>query len=374
MRRAVVTLGHPEHAGMLRALKILDDAAPRHGWELRFVLAGHHPQVAAEGLPPERTSYLPALRRWRHWTTRVALPLAATRLARRADGADLFYACTLSSFPFCLAAGRRAGIPQVVHVYSSYADAAPYRKHRLAEARHVIAPSADSLALARDALGGFAPGVRTHVVYNGMDVARLERQAAEPVPARLAPRGRLRVGMVGNLDARKNPALLVEALPAIRAACGDVEALLVGAFPDPAYEARVRARVAALGLDDAVTVTGFLPNPFPVVRTLDVLVHPARRDPFPLALLEGMALARPIVAAAVGGVPEMLGDGESGVLVPRDDAAALAAAVARLLRDPAARAAIARAARTRLGTRFSLAAFAAAMFAAFDAAAAGGAP
>src|SRR5207247_2417551 len=102
MKRALVTLGHPDHAGMLRALRVLDDAAPRHGWELRFVLAGPHPQVAEEGLAAERVTYLPALRRWRAWPARLALPAAVLRLARLARGADVLYACTLSSFPYCL--------------------------------------------------------------------------------------------------------------------------------------------------------------------------------------------------------------------------------------------------------------------------------
>ena len=364
MRRAVVTLGHPDHAGMLRALRMLDDAAARHGWELRFVLAAPHPLVAEIGLPRERVAYLPALRHWRRWTARATLPLTVLRLARLARGADLFYACTLSSFPFCLLAGRLAGIPQVVHVYSSYGDAVPYRKHLLARARHVIAPSADSLALAARAVGGFGPETRARVVYNGMDVERLAR-AADASPDGTRPNGPS-VGMVGNLDSRKNPALLVEALAAVRAAVPDVQALLVGAFRDPGYEASVRTRVRELGLGDAVTVTGFVANPFPLVRRLDVLAHPARRDPFPLALLEGMALGRPIVASAVGGIPEMIEDGVSGLLVPPDDAGALSAALIALLRDPGRRTRLGTAARERLETRFSPAQFAAGMFAAFD--------
>jgi glycosyltransferase involved in cell wall biosynthesis len=106
-------------------------------------------------------------------------------------------------------------------------------------------------------------------------------------------------------------------------------------------------------------------NPFPVVRELDVLVHPARRDPFPLALLEGMALARPIVATAVGGIPEMLVDGTSGRLVPPDDPAALAAAVVELLGDDVRRRRIGDAALARLTGTFSQDGFANTMFAAF---------
>jgi glycosyltransferase involved in cell wall biosynthesis len=366
MRRALVTLGHPDHAGMLRALKILDEAAPRHGWELRFVLAEPTPLVAREGLPAERVSYLPALRRWRSLTARLTLPATILRLARLARDADLLYACTLSSFPYCLFAGRLARVPQIVHVYSSYERPRPYRKHLLAHARHLITPSADSLALARRALGGFAAGTRTHVLYNGVDVERIRREADAPLPGVAAPTGRPRIGMVGNLDARKNPAVLVEALALVRAAIPEAEALLVGAFRDPAYEAAVRGRIAALGLEDAVIVTGFLANPFPVVRTLDVVAHPALRDPFPLALLEAMSLARPVVASAVGGIPEMLEDGTSGVLVPPDDAPALAAALGSLLGDPARRARMGAAAAERLATRFALAGFAAGVYAAFD--------
>jgi glycosyltransferase involved in cell wall biosynthesis len=105
-----------------------------------------------------------------------------------------------------------------------------------------------------------------------------------------------------------------------------------------------------------------------VVRTLDVLVHPAVRDPFPLALLEAMALARPIVATAVGGIPEMLVDGESGGLVPPGDVERLATAIADLAVDPAARARIGAAARARLTACYTPAGFAASLCAAFDAA------
>src|SRR5262249_26037365 len=272
-------------------------------WELGFVLAAPDPIVEASGLPSERITYLPAVRGWRRWSARLALPATALRLARRARGADLLYACTLSSFPYCLLAGRLVHRPQVAHVYSNYEHAAPYRKPLLARARHVVAPSADSLALAERALGGFRAGTRAHVVYNGMNVAELARAADGPAPATLRPDGLPRIGMVGNLDPRKNPPLLLEAAARVRRTLGQLRVVLIGAFRDAAYESEVRAGIARLGLDDAVTTTGFLPNPFPAVRTLDVLAHPARRDPFPLALLEGMALARPIVASAVGGIP-----------------------------------------------------------------------
>ncbi|HLK10449.1 MAG TPA: glycosyltransferase family 4 protein [Candidatus Binatia bacterium] len=363
MRRALAALAHPGHAGMLRALRALDEAAPRFGWELRFVVPAGHPLTVGQ-LAADRTVVLPALGRGRRLAARLALPLTAARLARLARGADLLYAVTLASFPSCRLAGRLAGLPQVVHVYSSYGDPRPYRKHGLARARHVIAPSADSLRLAERALGGFAPGTRARVAYNGVDVEGIVQAASAAVPMALGEG--LRVGMVGHLDERKNPLLLVEAAGALRATVPDLRVVLVGAFPDAAYEMRVRARAAALGLADALVVTGFLANPFPVVRGLDIVVHPARRDPFPLALLEAMALARPIVASAVGGIPEMLVDGESGLLVPPDDPPALVRALRALLEDAERRRRLGEAARTRLTTAFTLEGFAAAMFGAFD--------
>jgi hypothetical protein len=365
VKRALVALAHPGHAGMLRALAVLDAAAPRHGWELTYVLSGKLPAVAAGELPAARTLVLPGIGRWRRWPARLVLPATVSRLARLARGADVLYSCTLSSFPYCLLAGRLAGRPAVVHVYSSYATARPYRKHLLARARDLVAPSADSLRLAREALGGFRPGTRARVVYNGMDVAGIAAAAAGPLPAGLGRNGRPRIGMVGNLDERKDPALVVEVARLVREAVPGVQVLLVGAFAAAAYERRVRERIDALGLADTVTVTGFLPNPFSVVASLDVLVHAAHRDPFPLALLEAMALGRPIVATAVGGIPEMLVDGESGLLVPAGDAAALAHGVVSLLRDEGRRAALGAAAYHRLTTEFTLERFAAGMFGAF---------
>lgn len=373
MRRAVVLLAHPEHAGMLRALKVLHDAAPRRGWTMDYVFPSCPPLVAEVGLPTDAVRVVPGVADWRRWRRLLALPATLRAVGATVAGADVIYSETLSTFPLAWLAGRRRGIPQVVHVYSSYGEARPYRKHWLARAANVVAPSADSLRLASDALGGFGPAVRARVAYNGMDIDDIVARAAmAPGWSDSVPPGP-RVGMVGNLDWRKNPTTLVDAVPAILARAPDAQILLIGAFPNADAERRVRERVIALGVGAHVHVTGFLSNPFPVVRTLDVLAHPALRDPFPLALLEAMALARPIVASRVSGIPEMLEDGASGVLVPAGDAAALGEAVGALLADPDRRKRVGAAALERLRTRFSLDAFADTMFGAFDDAVASGA-
>jgi glycosyltransferase involved in cell wall biosynthesis len=87
---------------------------------------------------------------------------------------------------------------------------------------------------------------------------------------------------------------------------------------------------------------------------LDVLVHPAGREGLGLALLEAASAAVPVVACAVGGVPDVVVDGETGVLVPRDDAAAMARALRALLAAPAERRRLGAAARRHVERRFDV--------------------
>lgn len=368
-RRALALLAHPGHAGMLRALAALEGGAARRGWQLRYVLPAPPQEVAGAELPAERTVVVPALGRWRTARGLLGRPGACLSLVRlvSTERVDLLYSCTLSTLPACLAVSRVARVPHVVHVYSGYAEPRSYRKHGLARARTVIAPSADALARASEAVGGFGPAVRTGVVHNGVDIARIEQAARGPLPRGLClPGAGPVVGMLGNLDRRKSPATLVEAAATVRRRVPDAVFVLIGGFTDPGYEREVRRRMAALGLDGRVIVAGFQSNPFPLLARVDVVAHPALADPFPLALLEAMALGKPVVASRVGGIPEMIADGEGGILVPPGDAAALADALAELLvdRDRAAR--LGRAGRARLERRFSLRSFVEAMFAVFE--------
>ena len=88
-------------------------------------------------------------------------------------------------------------------------------------------------------------------------------------------------------------------------------------------------------------------------RLADVLALPSLRDGMPNALLEGMACARAIVASNVGGMPDVVRDGENGVLVPPGDANALADAILSLLADPSRRARLGRAARATVESDFT---------------------
>jgi len=142
------------------------------------------------------------------------------------------------------------------------------------------------------------------------------------------------VGMVGNVQEWKGQHVLVEAMPKVIEARPEAHAIVVGGVhrAGEAYGKRLRERCAALGLDARVHFAGFRKDVVDVVNALDVVVHASvRPEPFGRVILEGMLLGKPVVAAAAGGVPELIEDGRTGFLVPPGDAVALADRLARVL-------------------------------------------
>jgi len=139
------------------------------------------------------------------------------------------------------------------------------------------------------------------------------------------------IGLIGQFIERKGHRFLLEALPAVRAAQPQIGVLFCGRGP---LEAELRAEVRQRGLAEVVRFAGFREDIPQILAGLDVVVHPALREGLGIVLLQAMAARRPLVASAVGGIPEAVRDGENGLLVPPADPVALAEAVCRLLSDP----------------------------------------
>lgn len=137
---------------------------------------------------------------------------------------------------------------------------------------------------------------------------------------------------VGNLRPGKGQDLLIDALPALAAAIPNATLVLVGSDAG-AWPETLRRRAAELGLAERVRFTGVVTNAVAYTYAADVFVYPTRAESQGIAVLEAMALKTPVVATRVGGVPESVVHGESGLLVPGDDAGQLAEAVIRLARD-----------------------------------------
>jgi glycosyltransferase involved in cell wall biosynthesis len=170
------------------------------------------------------------------------------------------------------------------------------------------------------------------LIYNGVDLSRYDRQ--EPcctLPEEYGMEaGSQIVGVVARLEPEKGHPTLLEAWPQVLRAVPDVYLLIVGegsrreALEAQARELRVAHRVVFTGRRDDVPA---------VTAALDVAVLSSYREAQGLSILEAMALSRPVVASDVGGIPEMITDGVTGLLVPPRDPDALASAITRLLRD-----------------------------------------
>jgi glycosyltransferase involved in cell wall biosynthesis len=187
-------------------------------------------------------------------------------------------------------------------------------------------------------------GAPVSLIYNGVDMERYDHQeACCTLRAEYGiPEGAPIVGVIARLEPEKGHPTLLEAWTQVLAAVPDAHLLVVG---EGSRREALEAQAASLGLlgSDAsnprselgrrVIFTGRRDDVPAVTAALDVAVLPSYREAQGLSILEAMALSRPVVASAVGGIPEMIEDGRSGLLVPPHDRDALARAVSRLLLD-----------------------------------------
>jgi glycosyltransferase involved in cell wall biosynthesis len=167
------------------------------------------------------------------------------------------------------------------------------------------------------------------------------------------PADALVLGTVANLFARKGYDVMLRALPAIVTALPNVHYVIVGSG-DAAYETRLRTVVKDLRLERRVHFAGFQDPVYPCLAAMDLYVHPALMEGFGIAVLEAMAMRKPVVATTAGGLPEIVQDGETGILVPPGDADALARAVSSLLPDSARCRQLGEAGRARVAAHFTV--------------------
>ena len=286
--------------------------------------------------------------------------IARLRSVIRACGADLLLSNTVT-IPWWPVAGRLAGVPVLSHVHEAedtqrLVIRAGLNAPLLA-ANRIVANS----GAARDALLAAQPVLasRTQVVHNGV--------AAPPEP--LAPlRERtagddFRVAMVGRLSPRKGVDVLFEAIALLRARGVDASLQVAGSiFPGYEwYEEQLRERAAQPDLAGHVDLLGYVHPTWQVLEAADAVVVPSRAEPFGNTAVEAMHAARPLVASRVQGLAEVVTDEATGLLVPSDDADALASALGRIAADPALAARLAADGRREAAERFTTAVYRAAM-------------
>ena len=196
-------------------------------------------------------------------------------------------------------------------------------------------------------------GTSVSLVYNGVDLERYDHQ--EPCCTLreeygMEPGAHI-VGVVARLEAEKGHRTLLDAWPAVLRACPDAYLLVVG---EGSHEDDLKRQASDLRIGHRVIFTGRREDMPAVTAALDVAVLPSYREAQGLSVLEAMALSRPVVASNVGGIPEMIEHGVSGLLVPPRDPDALAAAIVRLLEDHQLADMIARTGHDLVRSRFGI--------------------
>lgn len=189
-----------------------------------------------------------------------------------------------------------------------------------------------SNALRNDVIRAGVPPAKVFWVPNALDMGAL------PPPRRRedfcreigADPGQPIVGAVGRLSPEKGHGILLKAFAAVRSRVPEAQLVLVGDGPE---EAALRQMAKTLDLSGCTTFAGLRKDGSQIVGALDVMALPSFSEGMPNVILEAFAYRIPVVATAVGGVPEMLSGGRAGWLVPPGDSGQLSAALAEALED-----------------------------------------
>ena len=326
-----------EYGGIGRIAAALTREFRAAGNQVSIICRPGAPAVPeADGIPRLELPMHQLPRRWGHVPrqARLAATLARTlprlRAFLREQDAEILFVLAISTYaPMALAAAR--WLPVVVSLQGGEPDgrfAAHPRVFRslLGRAAAVTACATSLLRQARELAPAAAP--RLSVVPNGVDVARFTSGASHrhPRPYLLA---------AGRFTRQKGFDVLLEAaarMQAVRTA--QVDVLIAG---DGGEEEPLRQLVQRHGLATSVCFLGAVDadRMAALYRGALAVVVPSRWEGLPLVCLEAMASGRPVVASDVDGIPDAVLDGQTGLLVPPDDAGALAGALERLVGDRA---------------------------------------
>ena len=243
--------------------------------------------------------------------------------------ADLVYANTIT-LPHWVLGARRTRVPVIVHTHESDA----HMNRMIAAGLTAPLLAADRVVAVSNAAKAFVCrtfprlGNRTVVVYNGLPIP-----PGDFPPPLATPIARLSV--IGRLNPNKGQDLAIATVASLVRRGRDVRLEVAGdTFAGyEEVERELRDSVRDLGLADRVTFSGFC-DIWDLLRRTDVVLAPSRTDSLPLALIQAMLAGRPVVAASVGGIPELIKDGVTGLLVPREDLDGLIARTEGLLADP----------------------------------------
>jgi len=261
----------------------------------------------------------------------------------RARRIAVVQSCDLYANTFALPAAALAGVP--VRIGSrrelnpdKTAAQIALQRHAYRCAQTVVA---NSRAAARQLASEGVPAGRVAIIPNGIDVSRFApRTGARPIST---------IVTVANLRREKAHEVLLAAAARLRLHQPHLRFVIAGDGP---RLAELRDLAASLGIADRVSFLGHCEDVASVLARADVFVLPSRSEAFPNGAIEAMAAGLPVVANAVGGLLDLIDDGETGVLVKPDDPVALADAIEALVLSPERAATLGAAARDQVTRRY----------------------
>ena len=253
----------------------------------------------------------------------------------------------------CALAGRRAGIPVIGHVRGRFEDL-PFREK-------FFLRWVDRWAfVSRSTRDRFCVSVKEElgdVVYDGVSFAAVAEDAGTAVRAEFGLSGdTVIVGMVARVAPQKDFETLIRSAAVLATHFPAVRFFMVGDL-DPLHYPQVQRWLEEHQVADRFLFTGFRRDIARLMKAMDVAVLSTHGEGLPLVLLEAMSHGRPVVATGLDGILEVIEDGQTGLLVPHRDAAALAQAIGRLVSDPALARRLGEAGRRTVETKFSQQAF-----------------
>lgn len=279
------------------------------------------------------------------WLTRGKVdPATVARLMRliRREKVDLIHTHLTTASLLGAIAGRLTKRPVVCHVHGN--DSKTYFQF----GNYLIAVAQ---GVKEHLLAQGIPAAKIPVLYYGVDLQKYDHPLppAEAKELLALPRDAKTVGVVASLQERKGHRFLLEALAQIEPQVGPVHALFAGEGPE---EGALREQALQLNMAERVHFLGFRDDVNAVVAACDVVALPSRKEGLSIAVMEAMALRRPVIATRIAGMPELVKDGETGLLVTPFETEPLAAALESLLTNAELRVRLAERGRDFLEERF----------------------
>ncbi len=336
---------------LITLLKSLD----RRKWEPHVVCPGTGPfreQLHAHAVPTHALRLPP----WRKSFALFQRRSAVQRLGTFVDQLDpaMIHVNDIWWVPHTIEAiaGRpSSSVPIVAHVRQEI-EPVKVRRYGLDRVKAVVAISRQ---VEQSLIAGGVSASNVRTVYSGIDLS--EKPLAQDGRAIRSTIGvtdeAVLLGTIANLFPRKGYEVMLRALPAIIRAVPSVHYVIVGS-DDHNYADRLKRLAHELMIADRVHIVGFQDPVQPFLASFNLYVHPALMEGFGIAVVEAMAMGKAVVATTTGGLPEVVAQGETGLLVPPGDPESLATTVVSLLLDGVRREQMGCNGKARAQERFSL--------------------